>query len=333
MDEQKKESGQNDAGQETEVVQNSSVLAPLKYGWKVFVIFADILALVGFMYFYMIKGIFQRTADETFSWGSMEMIAFYIFIGFTVLVPVIFWLLRKKGAIRTRIDKENEIRQNPSIHVWLVVFDWTRLVVFLPTIIFLVVAALVSWLTNVIVSEEYLVAVQRCIGGVVIAVFVLNTLVVLFEFTWTKIGFVLGSLGFFTLLVILSGLFSQVFGKLRYLGVSIEPLGYLLIAYVLLNFLRLIWLNGLFDYVVFTPNRLDVQEGSSESGKGTKSSRFNVSVDTHDAIERAFGLGCIRVNFMDLDKDTINLNVWGVQKKSKYAVAAASATSIDSPVG
>ena len=323
---------QKNTGQGTEEVKNSSILEPKKYGWKVFLIFGDILAAVGFMYFYMIKSIFQRISDETFSWGSMEMIAFYIFIGCTILVPFIFWMLRKKGAIRTRIDKENEIRQNPSIHVWLVTFDWTRLIVFLPTIIFLVVAALMGFLANLIVSEEYLILVQRCIGGAVIGIFALNTVVVLFKFTWTKIGFVLGSLGFFTLLVILSGLFSQVFGKLKHLGVSIEPFGYLLIAYVLLNFLRLIWLNGLFDYVVFTPNRIETQKGSSESGKGTKSARLNVSIDTHDTIERAFGMGKIIINFMDLDKDTIVLNVNNVKKKSRYAVAASSTTSIDTAV-
>ena len=66
-------------------------------------------------------------------WLSNKMIAVYIAIGLLAAATVAWLILRK--TLRTRLRMQKAIRLDPDINDWLVIFNWTPKVLYVPTII------------------------------------------------------------------------------------------------------------------------------------------------------------------------------------------------------
>jgi hypothetical protein len=158
----------------------------------------------------------------------------------------------------------------------------------------------------------------------------LNAAVVIFKLTPIRVILLLLAIGGFCLILLLMGvdIFLHFFEKFKHLGVKVDPLGYLLMAYVGFFFLRLIWIAGLFDYIVMAPNRLDIQRGLSESERGIQRKDFRLSVDTEDVILRLFKVGRIIISFPQSDRLPMSYLITGIDKKSRYAMEAASVISV-----
>ena len=60
------------------------------------------------------------------------MVAIYIAIGM-IAVSVAAWFVFRK-TIRTRLRMEKVIRDDPDINDWLVIFNWTTKILYVPTI-------------------------------------------------------------------------------------------------------------------------------------------------------------------------------------------------------
>jgi len=303
------------------------VLPPKKYKLKAMLLFTDFFAIFVYVYYLMIRSIIKDVSQDTFSFVSNRMISLYCVLAITIALLVLVLIFKMTKSARTRFERDNEVRQNKDIKVWLCGYDWGWPILFLPTMVLMIAAGVLGILFKLILPGPDTVSViQDVIGGVVIVVGTLNAAVVIFKLKPVTLGLLLGS--FFVVLLILllhgPGTFLSFFKGFRHLGVNIEPLGYILLAYVWSVFLRIIWVKSLFFYWVFLPNRLELQHGLSESNDSVDRDDLRHQIDTDDVILRWWNVGIITFYFPELDKLPITNVVYGIRKKAVYANRIAS---------
>jgi len=253
------------------------------------------------------------------SWLSNRMIALYIAIGVIGGGVAACFLLRK--ILRTRLRMQKAIREDPDINDWLVVFDWTPKILYVPTIIASFIAALLSWMFASIPPAV--------IGGAWFAIFLLNFLVEEYNISMKVVLVVLASFGFFLLWLHLGGWVGSFFGLFRHIAISMNATVYLLVGVVGTCAILISWLRGLFYYVSITPNYMNIQEGPTESGEQVGREDYNSRVDTSDFLERLMGFGRIVITFKDQKRQPITLLVWRIQRKAALLEKVRAKFAID----
>ncbi len=258
-------------------------------------------------------------------WTSNRMIAVYIVVGF-VAACVITWLVMRR-TVRTRIRTEREVRDDPDIHDWLVIFDWTRKVLYVPTIVVSVVAAILMVLyeSDLIGGE----GTPRIIGGLWFVVFLLNFVVE--EFAVNVKVVLIGALCLLALFLWLHllGWVRPFVTVLLGLDIRIGPVAYLAVTVLGATAIFVAWIRGLFYYVVFTPNFMNIQWGPTESGDHIAREDFNTHIDTSDILERLMGFGRIIIIFKDQKHPPLTFLVWRVGKRAKKLEAVRGKFAID----
>jgi len=303
------------------------VLPPNKYKLKTLLLFSDFFVIFIYVYYLMIRSIIKDVSDNSFSFVSNKMFSFYCVLAITVAFLVFVLIFKMTKSARTRYERDNEVRQNPNIKVWLCGYNWGWPILFLPTMVLMITAGLVGILLDLIFGgAETVPVIQDVIGGVVIVFGALNAAVAIFKVKPVTLGLLLGSFFIILLILLLHGpqTFLSFFKGFRHLGVNIEPLGYILLAYIWSVFLRIIWVKSLFFYWVFLPNRLELQHGLSESNDSVDRDDLRHQIDTDDVILRWWNVGSITFYFPELDKLPITNVVWGIRKKAVYANRIAS---------
>jgi len=303
------------------------VLPPRKYKLNIFLLFSDILLILLYVYFFLIRSVILDVSKDNFSALSGRTFSYYCVVAITIAAVVLLVIFKTTKSITTRFQRDNQVRQNPNIKVWLTGFDWGWPVLFVPTMLLMFAAGLVGLFLDLILpGSNALSSIQAVIGGLVILVGAINAAVVIFKIKPVTLGLLLGGFLILMLVLLLHGpqTFLAFFKGFRHLGVKIEPLGYILLAYIWLIFLRIIWLKSLFFYWVFLPNRLELQHGLSESNDSVDRDDLRHKIDTDDVILRWFNIGIITFYFPDLDRLPITNVVWGIRKKASYANRIAS---------
>ena len=246
-------------------------------------------------------------------WGGNRMIAVYIAVGFAIAGPVAWLIMRK--AVRTRIRTEREVRDDPDIHDWLVVFNWTRKILYLPAVMVSLLACIMMYLKQGDILGEAVSA--KTIGGVWFAVFFINFLVEEFEIN-LKIVLIAGLcvLVLFFWLHLLGWVnpFLEMFGKL---SINMSAEFYLLLVLIWCLTTGISWIRGLFYYVVFTPNYMNLQWGPSESGSHVGREDYNTHIDTEDILERLMGFGRIVVIFKDQKRQPMTFLVRRIARRAQ----------------
>jgi len=234
------------------------------------------------------------------------MIALYIAVGVIVGGAGAGLILRK--TLRTRLRVQKVMRQDPDINDWLIVFDWTPKILYVPTIVASLLAAVVSWVFGSIPPGV--------IGGLWFVVFFLNFLVEEYNISIKVLLMILAGLGFFFLWLHLVNCVVSFLHLFRHIAVSMNATVYLLVGMIGLLTVLTSWLKGLFYYLVITPNYMNVQEGPTESGEQIGREDYNSKVDTSDFLERLMGFGRIIITFKDRSRQPISVLVWQIQKKA-----------------
>jgi hypothetical protein len=303
------------------------VLPPNKYKLKTLLLFSDFFVIFIYVYYLMIRSIIKDVSDGSFSFVSNRMFSFYCVFAITLALLVFMLIFKMTKSAKTRYERDNEVRQNPNIKVWLCGYNWGWPILFLPTMVLMIAAGLVGLLLNLIFGgSEVVPVIQDVIGGIVLVFGALNAAVAIFKLKPVTLGLLLGGFIIILLILLLHGpqTFLSFFKGFRHLGVKIEPLGYILLAYVWSVFLRIIWVKSLFFYWVFLPNRLELQHGLSESNDSVDRDDLRHQIDTDDVILRWWNVGIITFYFPELDKLPITNVVWGIRKKAVYANRIAS---------
>ncbi|HNS22703.1 MAG TPA: hypothetical protein PKH24_19525 [Sedimentisphaerales bacterium] len=262
------------------------------------------------------------------SWTSNQMIAVYIAFG-VVLAGVAAWLILRK-TVRTRMGMERQLRQDPDINDWLVIFGWTAKVLYVPTLLVAVLASILMFMQES--GWKVFAGIDpKLVGGVWFAIFFTNFLVEEYHLN-IKI-LLLGAVGIGFLLLWLH-LLGWVGGFLRLftsLAFSISGTGYLLIAIIGGLTIFISWLQGLFCYVAITPNFLNVQVGPTEAGEQIGREDYNTKVDTSDFVERLLGFGRIIITFKEKSRPPLTLLVWRVETKAQMLEKVRAKFAIDYP--
>jgi hypothetical protein len=298
------------------------VLPPQKYKLKLVLLFMDFIVILAAIYISMIGDIISDVSNDSFSFVSNHMFAFYCILALTIAAVVVILVFKMTHSARTRFIRDNEVRQDPNIKVWLVGYDWGWPVLFVPTIVLMAVVGFVGLLLELIPGDpRFVQTTQTVMGGLVLVFSTLNAAVVIFKIRPVVLGLLIG--GFFAalLIMLLHGPETLLgfFRGFRHLGIKIEPMGYILLAYIWSIFLRIIWLRSLFFYWVFVPNRLELQHGLSESNDAVDRDDLRMQIDTDDVILRWWNVGIITFYFPELDRLPITNVILGIRKKAGYA--------------
>ncbi|NIA21236.1 MAG: hypothetical protein GWP05_04540 [Anaerolineaceae bacterium] len=255
-------------------------------------------------------------------WSSNPMIAVYIAAG-AVAAAIVTWAIMRK-TVRSRIRTEREIRADTDINDWLIIFNWTRKVLYLPTMIVSLVAAAVMFFIGKDNNQA-----AEVVGGLWLAVFFLNYLVEEFEIS-VKIVVIIAvcTLALFLWLHLLGwvGDFLAGFGKI---SVAMSPVAYLMVFLLGLLAVGVAWIKGLFYYTVFTPNYMNIQWGPAESGDHIGREDYNTHVDTTDILERLMGFGRIVIIFKDQKRPPMTLLVWRIGRRAQLLEKVRGKFAID----
>ena len=305
------------------------VLPPQPYKLKIVLLFVDFLAILACIYFFMIGGIIRDVSNGTFSFVSNRMFSFYAILLISIALAVVVGVFRVTHSARTRFIRDNEVRQDSNIKVWLCGYDWGWPVLFIPTAALMVAAGLIGMIVNLIAPEplpQWAQTTHAVIGGLVILFASLNAAVVIFKIRPVVLGLLAGGFFIAMMIMLLHGPDTLLgfFRNFRHLGVQIEPLGFIVLAYIWSVFLRIIWVRSLFFYWVFLPNRLELQHGLSESNDAVDRDDLRMQIDTDDVILRWWNVGIITFYFPQLDRLPITNVVIGIRKKAEYANRIAS---------
>ena len=298
------------------------VLPPQTYKLKLLLLFLDFLVILAAIYVSMIGGIIRDVSNDIFSFVSNHMFAFYCVLALTIAAVVVVLVFKMTHSARTRFIRDNEVRQDPNIKVWLVGYDWGWPVLFIPTVALMAVAGIIGLLLGLIPGQPHAVqSTQTVIGGLVLIFGTLNAAVVIFKIRPVVLGLLVGGFFLSLLIMLLHGPETLLgfFRGFRHLGIKIEPMGYLLLAYIWSIFLRIIWLKSLFFYWVFVPNRLELQHGLSESNDAVDRDDLRMQIDTDDVILRWWNVGVITFYFPELDRLPVTNVILGIRKKAGYA--------------
>lgn len=247
------------------------------------------------------------------------MIAIYIAIGVVGVAVGLCLMLRK--TVRTRLRVQRIIRDDPDINDWLIIFDWTPKILYVPTIAASLLAAVASWLLGPNSAST--------IGGVWFAIFLLNFLIEEYNINIKVLIIGLVSLGFFLLWL---HMLDWVVGFLRlfkHVAVSMNTTVYLLVGIIGMLTVLVSWLQGLFYYITITPNYMNLQEGPTESGEQIGREDYNSRVDTSDFLERLMGFGRIEITFKDRKRQPITVLVWRIQKNTQLLEQVRAKFAID----
>lgn len=258
-------------------------------------------------------------------WTSNKMIAVYIAAGAAAIVLIAWLVLRK--TVRTRLKVEKTIREDPDINDWLIIFNWSQKILYMPTIFASFIAVLLMLLKENVGTFGFLN--PALVGGIFFAVVFSNLLIEEYEISVKVLIIAVIGIGFLLLWLHLLGWVVPFLKLFRGLGLSISSTGYLLITIIGLLTILISWLKGLFYYVTITPNYMNLQQGPTESGEHIGREDYNTIVDTTDFLERLMGFGRIVIIFKDMKRAPMKLLVWNIQRKAQLLERVRGKFAID----
>ena len=266
--------------------------------------------------------------DDKSVWTSNGMIALYIALGIAIVVGGAILLLRK--TLRTRLGMEKQLRLDPDINDWLVIFGWTPKVLYVPTMLAAVLASILMFMKES--GWEVFAGIDpKVVGGIWFGIFFLNFLIEEYDISIKILLISIATLGFLLLWLHLVGGVMAFLRLFRHLAFSISGTGYLLIALIGVLTVGISWLRGLFHYVAITPNYVNIQVGPTEAGEQIGREDYNTKIDTGDFLERLLGFGRICVTFKDSSRAPFALLVWRVEKKAEMLEKVRAKYAVDFP--
>lgn len=259
-------------------------------------------------------------------WTSNKMIAFYIAIGLAVITIVAWFFLRR--TLRTRLRMKRTMRIDPDIDEFLIVFNWTSKILYVPTMITSLCASSLMYLQQ---ADLWVFGSinPEIIGSIWFLIFFLNFLVEEYNITIMVLLTSLLSVGFLLLWLNLVGWVADFLSLFKHFALSISATGYLLVSIIGLMTIFISWFKGLFYYAAITPNYMNLQEGPTETGEQIGREDYNTRVDTSDFLGRLLGFGKVVITFKDRKRQPITLRVYNIKSKAQLLEKVRAKLVID----
>ena len=258
-------------------------------------------------------------------WGWEKFIIFFVpfvLIGVAVLVFVLF-----RRTLRTRVRVGIQLRNDPDINEWLIIFNWSRKVLYAPFVLVSFAAAGVMLMIGLGIIPQSPAA--EIVGGVWLLVFFISFLIEEYEMSLKVLAIVVLFLLLLALWLRLLGWLGDFLHLFSHLSVSMSWLGFLLIGLIFGTGVAIAWVKGLFYYVAITPNYLNIQVGPTETGEQIAREDYGTRVDTSDFLERMMGFGRIVITFRDSRRLPMMLLVGRIGKKAQMLEAIRGKLAVD----
>ena len=259
------------------------------------------------------------------NWTASQYAVFSIPFVLVAVTALGFLLLRK--TLRTRIRVGMQLRDDPDINEWLIVFNWSRKVLYVPMILASIAGAGVM-----LMIEKGLLPPSpagEIVGGIWLGLFILCFLIEEYEMSVKVLAIVvlfLLLMGLWLFVLERLGRFFEILGKI---SVSMSWMGFLFIAVIFSLGVAVSWLKGLFHYVAITPNYMNIQVGLTETGEQISREDYNTRVDTSDLLERILGFGRIIVTFRDSRRLPLMLLVGRIGRKAQTLESIRGKLAVD----
>ena len=242
-----------------------------------------------------------------------------------VIVGIGAWLMFRK-TIRTRMRMNKQLRDDKDIHEYLVTFNWTRKVLYIPTVVVSLAACVLMLLQEHGMWDGPAIGL---LGGIWIGVFFVNFLVDEYEISIKLLIIaILCVVALFLWLSLLKWV-DQFMEFFRHLAIEIDSTGYLLLAIVFSVAIAISWIKGLFYYVAITPNYMNIQVGPTETGEQISREDYSTRIDTGDFLERLFGFGRIIITFRNQRRQPIVMLVSRIGKVAKKLESIRGKLAVD----
>jgi hypothetical protein len=260
----------------------------------------------------------RQAAD--FSWTFPKAIALYFASGILSFGILAFLVLMRRAT--TRWEMEERLRLDGDIHDWLVLFNWTKKILHVPTICCSFLAAFAVWLfpeAGKVVGALWFCVWLFChtiedndIGlSVAIAMFVCVLL--------------------FVVLAIFGGVLDDIADLARLISLTASPSLYIGFGLVYLISILISYIKGLFYYVAIEPNQMIVQFKIGEDGETFQRTQYDARVEaTADIFEWFFfDTATIKIQFRDGKRSPMEYYVGRIRRKARYLSAVLGVTAID----
>ncbi len=255
---------------------------------------------------------------EMWTWKKIIFFAVpFALLGFGFIA----WLFLRR-TVRTRFRMERQLRGDPDINEWLVVFNWSRKVLYVPTI-------LASLAAFVVMLFRLDAPAPEIVGGCWLGVFFLNFLVDEYEMSIKVL--LMGLLCVIVLLLWLTFMdwLDEFLRFFRHLDVTISAMGYLMITAMFSLAVAISWVRGLFYYIAITPNYLNLQVGPTETGEQVSREEYSTRIDTGDFLERLLGFGRMIITFSDQRRQPLVLLISKIGKRAAALESIRGKLAID----
>ena len=171
-------------------------------------------------------------------WETKKIIIFLLPFALLAIGVAVWFFLRKTLRSRRRVAKQ--LRDDTDINEFLVVFNWSRKILYIPTIAMSLLASLLMGLRE---ANVWIHPNAQILGGVWLAVFFLNFLMDEYELSIKILLIGLLCVALLGLWLAFMGWFMPFLRLFRHLGIVINWTGYLIIAMIFLLAVAVAWVR------------------------------------------------------------------------------------------
>ena len=253
-----------------------------------------------------------------FSWKCSEAVAVYFGAGILAFAILAFILLMRRATTRWQM----EIRLSDEHESWLVVFNWTKKILHVPTIMWSLPAALIVW---------YFPAKSEIVGLSWFCVWLFCHTIEDYDFSFAVSIAIGASMFLFIVLTVFGGVLDDIYGYAKLISIFASPALYLGVGLAYLTSILISYIRGLFHYVAITPNQMIIQSTIGEDGETIQRRKYDAKVEAaNDVVEwYMYNVGTLKIWFHEGRREPMSFYVSGIRKKSRWLFDVLEVTSIE----
>lgn len=271
-----------------------------------------LLALIGFWSWTTLDAMLSKPGVTI---RDAEPIALCFASGIVSFVIVVFVVLLNRAKTRWEMEERlyNEKKEDQ-----LVIFNWTKKILHIPTIIASFLAALIVWVSVGEGENPSELMVPKIVGATWFCVWFVCHTIEDYDFNLTTVIALLSGILLIIVLVHFGSAWDEIGNILRKISIYASPALYIGFGVAYLASIALSYVKGVFYYVAIEPNQITVQHRIGEDAETFQKMHYDVRVETAvDVFEWFFyDTGTIVITFHGGKRPPIECYVGRIRKKA-----------------
>ena len=287
-----------------------------------------LLAMAG-LWTYSAIDAMQHAGAADFSWRSTKAIALYFASGIFCFGIIAFMGLMRRATTRWDMEARlGERHRAKMISHWLVIFNWTRKILHIPTIVFAFLAAFIMWLYS---DSENIESIGSIVGAIWFCVWLFCHTIEDNNISLSVAIALFGGVLLFTVLAIFGEVYGEIIAAVKLIEMFASPALYLGFAFAYLTSIGLSYVKGLFYYVAIEPNQMIVQFKIGEDGETFQRMQYDARVEaTVDIFEWFFyDTATIKIQFHGGKRSPMEYYVGRIKQKAKWLSSVLGVTAVE----